>query len=204
MDACMAYLILLVIVIFVLPVAIFAYGDYAQKQKIEQAKRDYVDSVKASKGNPNDNNELMQQMRPSDEVVSYIELHYKLAGRASYGFIAVTKERLIFKAVAVGDHTALLNNGFANDRGASAGMNLRFDFKEETCNIPVTKVTSMSRATESFEIKGCMNSQTEVISAYVLRINAQGLQYNLFLGRNDSIADEFVRTFTSMTYDINE
>lgn len=204
MDACTAWIIVMVIIIFGLPLIIFGYGSYAQGKRIEQAKRDYVDSVRATTGNPDNNMELMQQMRPSDKVVSYIELKYNIPGRKDVGFIAVTEERLIFKAVAVGDHTASLNNAFANNRGASSGLNLRFDFKEETCNIPVNKVTSMSKATESFEITGCMKSQTETLSAFVLRINAQGLQYNLFLGKNGSIADEFVRTFTSMTYDLNE
>lgn len=202
MDACTAWIIVMLIAIIGFPLAFVAYGNYAQKQKVKQAKRDYVNSVKATSGNPDSNDELLQQMRPSDEVVSYIELSYNFPNRKESGFIAVTKERLIFKAIALGDNTATLNNTLANNRGASAGMNLRFDFKEETCNIPISKVTSMSKATESFEIKGCSSKQVEIISAFVLKVNAQGLQYNLFLGKNSSIADEFVRTFTSMTYDL--
>lgn len=196
MDFDFLILLLVIAIISVIMMGPFIIGDYSENAK----KRDYVNSVVAETGDPSLNEDLMTQMRPSDEVVTYKVISYRLGNKMSHGYIAVTKERLIFKAVSAGDHTAVLNNAFANNRGASAGFNLRFDLKEETCNIPISKVTSMATSREVFELKGCISGR-DSISAYVLKINAQGAFYNLFLGKHKDVADEFVRTFTSMSYE---
>lgn len=211
MDSCTGYIagiVLLFVVMF--GVACYFSMQSAQKpiEESNKAKREYVNSVRPTDGRAEDNAELMSQMRPSDEVMKYVDLRCNVKGREINGFIAVTKERLIFKTVAVGDNTAFINDGLAN--AARAQISFRFDMKEETANIPIRKVTSMSVSTQSVSLDntGCNakpnNGQGPTLSAYVLSINAQGIIYKLFLGQCGDIATEFSRTFTSMTFDDDE
>lgn len=207
MDECTIWLVLILLIPFII-LGISIYGGISSKnssiEKNNAVIREYVCSVVPTDGKAENNSELMSQMRPADEVMKYVDLKCKVKGNTINGFIAVTKERLIFKTIAIGDNTLQLDNGLSNAKRPE--VSFRFDLKEETANIPIKKVTAMSTSVQKINLDatGCSenvgNKKGATLSAHVLSINAQGIVYKLFLGECGDIADEFSRTFTSMTF----
>lgn len=177
------------------------------KKEYNRKVREFVNSVSPTSGTAEQNAELMSQMRPSDEVVKYVDLKCQINGSTVNCYIAVTKERLIFKTATVGDAAGSLNDGLANN--GKPKKDFRFDMKQETANIPIAKVTAMAMSTQTIRLvnenwsdKWTFDGPT--LQAHVLSINAQGLQSKLFLGQSGDVATEFSRTFISMTYDRDE
>jgi len=214
MDECTAILVIGGLVFLLLVGGMIYLIVYSTNKNLDDAvkaknkvKMDYVNSVSPTDGTAEDNEDLLTQMRPSDSVVKYVDLKCIAQGKPVHGFIAITQERLIFKAITTGDHTAAINSGLANNTGSSAYASFRFDLKEETANIPVKKVTSMSSSVETVKLDGAtgcgktVKPEVESVSAYILMINAQGVVYRIFLGTHQDIATEFVKTFISMQYD---
>lgn len=162
----------------------------------------YVNSVNPVEGAvPENNMELMSQMRPSDIVNDYLEMKFHMGNDRKDCFIAITNERLIFKAVVAGDNTANIINP-AGPRQAEL-MKVRFNYQEMTTNIPVKNISSMSVSKEIFDInsEGCLVKENLFAEMYVLAVNAQGIVYKILLGKHQHMADGFVRTFTDMSYE---
>lgn len=207
MDLCLVWILAMFLVILGLAAAMMYFTNVVPKREYNRKVREYVNSVSPTSGTAEQNAELMSQMRPSDEVVKYVDLKCEINGSMVNCYIAVTKERLIFKTATVGDAAGSLDDGLANNGKPS--KDFRFDMKQETANIPIAKVTAMAMSTQSIRLvdesmsdKWAFNGPT--LQAHVLSINAQGLQSKLFLGQCGDVATEFSRTFISMTYDRDE
>lgn len=207
MDLCFVWIEMMFLMFAIIGGVMMYSTNVVPKKEYNRKVKEFINSVSPTSGTAEQNAELMSQMRPSDEVVKYVDLKCEINGSAVNCYIAVTKERLIFKTATVGDSAGSLNDGLANNGKPS--KDFRFDMKQETANIPIAKVTSMAMSTQSirlvrenFSDKWTYDGPT--LQAHVLSINAQGLQSKLFLGQLGDVATEFSRTFISMTYDREE
>ncbi len=121
--------------------------------------------------NPGYPKDLTSQLKPDDVIVKYLPLGGK--GKQSRGFIAITEQRIVFKAVA-----------YDAEKKST---------KEATLNVPVSKVSSMIVKHETIST-GCLSKEHQ----YSLEVNVQGAQYNLPFSNDPGAleaANEFVRTF---------
>lgn len=115
--------------------------------------------------------ELTNQLKPDDVIVKYLPLGGK--GKRSRGFIAITEQRIIFKAIQ-------------RDKEKKS-------MKEATLNVPVSKVSSMV-VKHDVNKTGCFSKE----HIYSIQVNVQGALYDLMLSNDVSALDaanEFVRTF---------
>lgn len=121
--------------------------------------------------NPGYPKDLTSQLKPDDVIVKYMPLGGK--GKQSRGYIAITEQRIVFKAVSYNSESKSM--------------------KESTLNVPVSKVSSMVVKHETIQT-GCLSKE----HVYNLEVNVQGAQYDLLLANEPGAIDaanEFVRTF---------
>ena len=114
---------------------------------------------------------LTSQLKPDDEIIKFLPLGGK--GRKARGFIAITEQRIIFKAIS-------------RDKGKKKST-------EEALNVPLSKVASILVKHE-VEKKGLLSKE----HTYTLEVNVQGAVYGLVLENEPAALDaanEFVRTF---------
>ena len=115
--------------------------------------------------------DLIRQLKPDDVIVKFMPLGGR--GKQSRGYIAITEQRIVFKAVSYDSE--------------------KKSMKEATLNVPVSKVSSMVVKHETIKT-GCINKE----HVYSLEVNVQGAQYDLVLANDPGAIDaanEFVRTF---------
>lgn len=120
--------------------------------------------------------DLISQIKPDDNIVSYLPLMRIVSGCLGQksipeGYVAITEQRLIFKGVNY------------DDRGNRS---------ETTTNVPISKVSAMSIEHSEMGKGGCLGGTTH---KYFLNLNVQGGMYKFFIGTNSTTGQEFVRTF---------
>ena len=129
---------------------------------------------------------LLSQMRPDDQVVSYLPLKKIQSGcmgtkEVNYGFVAITNQRLIAQGIKYDNEDLKAKKQTIHD---------------ETVNVPLTKVSSMSVFHMETPKGGCLGGK---IHAYTLNLNVQGGTYSFYVGTDNRAANEFVRTFLDIT-----
>ncbi len=129
---------------------------------------------------------LLNQMKPDDQVVSYLPLKKIQSGcmgtkEINYGFVAITNQRLIAQGIRYDNENLKAKKQTVND---------------ETVNVPISKVSSMSVFHMETPKGGCLGGK---IHAYALRLNVQGGNYEFYVGPDNRAANEFVRTFLDIS-----
>ena len=125
---------------------------------------------------------LLSQMKPDDQVVSYLPLKKIKSGCLGttdipYGFVAITNQRLIAQGILYQDDTKKSKKQTVMD---------------ETVNVPLSKVSSMSVFHKEVPKGGCLGGK---FHSYWLRLNVQGGNYEFYVGTDNKTANEFVRSF---------
>lgn len=113
---------------------------------------------------------LTSQLKANDTILYYLPLK-------NNAYVALTEERVIYQAriIHTDSSTNVMTKGYEN------------------ANLPISKISSMS--TRDLKIGSCLFKKRVA----TLLINMQGAVYNIYIGKDSSVARQLVQKFTEIS-----